>query len=139
MYYIYALWSAFLCVGFSFGGMLASCISARLWHNTMADQEALAQRMICITFGQPLLQMKMVEEEICISPQFEQSIHCIFIKDDLVPLTFSYLPVDERKPPPSMSPVVHPKTKAVVASDAVPQATAQTLLEPVRHDCNVFL
>ena len=106
-------------LGFSFGGMLASCVSARLWQNmTTADQAFLLQHVICITFGQPFLQIKMVQEEIQICPKFEQSIHSIFYKDDVVPLMLSYLHVDESSLPKVSAPV--PKAKALVGpSDSV--------------------
>ena len=94
--------------------MLASCVSARLWQNATADQMFLLQHVVCITFGQPFLQIKMVQEEIQICPQFEQSIHSIFYKDDVVPLMLSYLHVDESKLPEVSSPVSYPKAKALV-------------------------
>ena len=85
----------------------------------MADQDALTQDIICITFGQPFLPIKMVEDEIEISPQFEKSIHCIFSKDDYVPLALSYLPVDKREPLPDTFHSLS-KAKALVGqSDAV--------------------
>ena len=109
-------------LGFSFGGILACCVSARLWHSTI-DREALSQRVICITFGQPFLQIKMVEEEDAICPQFMESIHSVFNKKDIVPLLFSFLNVDESKHP-NVSPGVFRKTKALVGpDDAIPKPT----------------
>ena len=72
-------------VGFSFGGMLACCVAARLWHST-TNRDVLLERVICITFAQPFLQIKMVEEQIEICQQFRKCIHSIFNKADLVPL-----------------------------------------------------
>ena len=113
--------------------MLACCICARLWHNAMADQDALTQDIICITFGQPFLPLKMVEDEMAISPQFEKSIHCIVSKDDSVPLALSYLPVDERKPLPVILPSL-PKAKAVVGpSETLTTSASQHLLETVSY------
>ena len=77
-------------VGFSFGGMLACCVAARLWQST-TDQDVLLQRVICITFGQPFLHIKMVEDQIRICPKFEKSIHSVFNKDDFVPLMIGCL------------------------------------------------
>ena len=65
--------------------MLACCVCVRLWQS-ITKQEVLLQRAICITFGQPLLQIKMVKEEVRICPQFEKSIHSVFSVDDYVPL-----------------------------------------------------
>ena len=115
--------------GFSFGGMLACCVGAQLWHNTAADREVLLQRVICITFGRPFLKIKMVEEEINICPEFEQSIHSVFNKEDVVPLMCSYLCTDEGKLPNVPSPPTYPKTNALVGTSddaTVPRATKQT-------------
>ena len=71
-------------IGFAFGGMLACCVGARLWAST-TEAQILLERVVCITFGQPFLQIKMVQEEIEICPQFEESIHSIFYKEDFVP------------------------------------------------------
>ena len=101
--------------------MLACCVAAKLWYSVTADRDVLLERVICITFGQPFLQIDMVEEEIAICPQFEQSIHSVFIKDDIVPLMFSYLAVEESDLPKVPSPVTVPKMKALVApSESVP-------------------
>jgi GTP-binding protein EngB required for normal cell division len=106
--------------GFSFGGMLASCVSARLWQNATADQAFLLQHVVCITFGQPFLQIKMVQDEIQICPQFEQSLHSIFYKDDVVPLMLSYLHVDESKLSNVPSPVPPSEAKVLMGpSDSV--------------------
>ena len=102
----------FMFIGFSFGGMLACCVGAQLWRST-TDREILLQRVVCITFGQPFLQIKMVQDEIDICPQFEQSIHSVFSKDDVVPLMFSYLHVDESNLPNVSSPLSS-TTKALV-------------------------
>lgn len=93
--------------------MLACCIGARLWHFTTADREVLLQRVTCITFGQPFLKIRMVEDEIKICPQFEQSIHSIFNKDDVVPLLFGYLHIDESKVPNVSPPSSYSKVKAI--------------------------
>ena len=118
-------------VGFSFGGMLAMCITSQLWHCAMADQQALSERIICITFGQPLMQLKMVEEQISFSPQFEQSIHCVFRQEDVFPVVLSYIPTDEKTPIPNMSPPSHSEAKALVARSETSEATTQSTSEPV--------
>lgn len=93
--------------------MLACCVGARLWHLTPADREVLLQRVVCITFGQPFLKIRMVEDEIKICPQFEQSIHSVFNKDDVVPLMFGYLHIDESNLPDLSSPSSCSKAKAI--------------------------
>ena len=115
-------------LGHSFGGMLACCVGAQLWHSTMADQEFLLQHIICITFAQPFLKIKMIEEQIKITPQFESAIHSIFSTDDIVPLMFSYLNVDE-----SVSSLLsHPKVKTQVGPcDVVSKASTQSSPKPV--------
>ena len=112
--------------------MLALCISAKLWHSTMADQQALTERIICITFGQPLVKLKMVEDEISVSGEFEKSIHSVFSKDDFVPAMFSYMPIDNREPEPNVSPLLHPKMKALAApNDTMSQGNPRNTSEQV--------
>lgn len=108
--------------------MLACCIGAQLWHFTTADREVLLQRVICITFGQPFLKIKMVEDEIKFCPQFEQSIHSIFNKDDVVPLLFGYLHIDESKVP---SPSSYSKAKAI-SGPSNPEASPERVANLVR-------
>ena len=106
--------------------MLACCVGARLWHSTMAEQEFLLQHIICITFGQPFMKIKILEEEIGICPKFENTIYSVFSKVDNVPLMFSYLNLDESQPPPAPSSVSYPKSKALVGpSDAVENVSTQ--------------
>ena len=93
--------------------MLACCVAAQLWYKTPASQDFLLERVICITFGQPFLQNNMVDEKISICPQFEQSIHSVFNKDDVIPLVLSYVHEEESKlpkmpPPPKVPALVGP-------------------------------
>ena len=108
--------------------MLACCVGARLWHTTMADQEFLQQHIICITFGQPFLKIKMVQEQIQITPKFESVIHSVFSTDDVIPFMFSYLNVDGS---PS-SVLSYPKVKNEVGpSDVVSTAPTESPPKPV--------
>ena len=117
--------------------MLACCICAKLWHNTMADQDVLTQDLLCITFGQPLLPIKMVEDEISLFPLFEQAIHCVYCEEDPVPLTISCLRVDEK-----MSLLHNFSTaKAIVGpSDPGTNSPSKNASEPVSfHNQTVYL
>lgn len=118
--------------GFSFGGMLACCVAARLWHST-TDRDVLLQRVICITFAQPFLKIKMIEEEIEICPQFEKSIHSIFNKDDLVPLMIRCLDLPGL-PLPNVKALTAPSDKFPLRSSGK-HASGKHPVQPVRYIC----
>ena len=86
--------------------MLACCVNAWLWHST-TDREILLHRVICITFGQPFLQIRMVKDKIESCPQFEETIHSVVVKDDRVPLMFGCLNF------PNLSSLAAPQVKAL--------------------------
>ena len=77
--------------GFSFGGMLACCIAANIWRRSQINADVLKEQVICITFGQPLISIRFVQEVIrdC-GPQFERTIYSMFNKDDVIPGLLQY-------------------------------------------------
>lgn len=82
------------CIGFSFGGMLACCIAARLWKESVIPIDVLEDRVICITFGQPLIAISYVQDTINTITKFENTIHAIYDQEDVFPrlLRDKYLP-----------------------------------------------
>ena len=80
-------------VGFSFGGMLACCVAANIWKKSFLSPQVLEKNMICITFGQPLMGIAFVQEVIRMFPVFENTIHSVLDKRDLVPRILRYFTV----------------------------------------------
>ena len=76
--------------GFSFGGMMACHMAAVLWKGSSLDRDILKKNIICITFGQPLIPIVSVEEAINDHPQFEDTIHAVYEKDDFIPRVLYY-------------------------------------------------
>lgn len=79
-------------VGFSFGGMLACCVTTKLWREpTSALNTALLRNNVtCITFGQPLIRIPYVQETIEVFPLLEQTIHLVLNKEDYIPGLLHY-------------------------------------------------
>lgn len=71
--------------GFSFGGVLAQMLTAQLWLQPLIDTEVLKSNVICITFGQPLVQSEQLSHATDIFPDFKDSIHAICLEDDSFP------------------------------------------------------
>eukprot|EP00731_Ephydatia_muelleri_P033464 Em0030g21a len=71
--------------GFSFGGMLACFVAASIWNSSVISPEEFKHRVICITFGQPLIGIPLVEDIINTSHEFRESIHLIFDQTDVIP------------------------------------------------------
>ena len=74
-----------MCVGFSFGGMLACSVAANIWKRSQINTDALKDRVICINFGQPLINMPFVQDVIKDFQQFETTIYSMFTKEDVIP------------------------------------------------------
>ena len=50
----------------------------------------LQKNVICITFGQPLFSIPYVQEMVQIYPAFEQTLHLVLDKEDIVPPILCY-------------------------------------------------
>ena len=65
--------------------MLACCNAARLWKESVIPVDILEDRVICITFGQPLVAISYVQETINAIAKFENTIQAIFDQEDIFP------------------------------------------------------
>ena len=70
--------------------MLACSVIAKLWKETYANASLLEENVICITFGQPLIQIPPLQEAIEAFPKLEKTIHQIFNKEDIIPGLLHY-------------------------------------------------
>lgn len=72
-------------LGFSFGGVLAQMLAAQLWLLPHIHTDQLMSNVICITFGQPLIQSDLLTNVVDFFPEFENNIHVIGSEDDGFP------------------------------------------------------
>lgn len=77
-------------IGFSFGAMLACCSAARLWKDTYISTDILEKYVICISFGQPLLNIPYVQDTVTTYPEFESTLYSIYESEDIFPRLFQY-------------------------------------------------
>ena len=68
--------------GFGFGGVLAQMLVARLWLLPLIDVDQLTSNVVCITFGQPLIQSEHLSLVADIFPSFSNSVHAIGLVED---------------------------------------------------------
>ena len=71
--------------GFSFGGLLAAALTARVWETPYFPAVLLKQNLICITFGQPHVTVPMLESVAAQNPELASCIHSFYCEDDPVP------------------------------------------------------
>ena len=81
-----------LCVvGFCFGGVLAQMLAAHLWLLPQTDADHLMSRVVCITFGQPMIQSEQLSHVAAIFPDFGNNVHTIGLVDDSFPCVIERL------------------------------------------------
>ena len=81
-------------IGFSYGGMLACCVTSYLWRAGFLLSVALLQKNVtCITFGQPLINIPFVHDTIMRFPELEETIHLVLDEQDKLPGIFHYFQV----------------------------------------------
>ena len=71
--------------GFSFGGLLASTVLARVWDTPYISAELLKENLTCITFGQPLVRVDVIQKVARRRPEMVSTIHAIFTEVDHLP------------------------------------------------------
>ena len=78
-------------VGYLFGGMLACYVAANLWKENCVTLDVLQRNVICITFGQPLIELPFVNNATDrFSEAFKRSVHTYFSHDDPLPFLLRY-------------------------------------------------
>ena len=61
-----------------------------MWQNPLLGDDLLKENVVCVTFGQPLINLPVVLEAIEASPDLESSLHSVFVKEDLVPRVMQF-------------------------------------------------
>ena len=65
-------------------------MAASIWRRCFIHADVLEKSIVCITFGHPLLTIPLVQEVARCNPKFEDTIHAVFDKDDIVPQLLQY-------------------------------------------------
>ena len=75
--------------GFSSGGLLACMVASVLWKdNSYIGSDELKANTMCLTFGQPIINMPCISELAQKYPDFTATIHQVYLKCDLIPQIF---------------------------------------------------
>ena len=77
--------------GFSFGGLLACLLAAKIWKLGGVDADVLKNKLNCITFGQPQLPIRSIQEVAARFPDFASNIHAVYLEEDMVPRVLKFL------------------------------------------------
>ena len=60
-------------------------LAARLWLLPQTDTDHLMSSVVCITFGQPVIQSEHLSHVAAIFPDFRNNVHTIGLVDDSFP------------------------------------------------------
>ncbi len=77
--------------GFSFGGLLAKAVAARMWREPLLSVESLQENLACITLGAPMITLPVVTMAMEEAPQFGNTVHSIMLNSDPIPNLFMFL------------------------------------------------
>ena len=78
-----------LYVGFSSGGLIACMVSSLLWKdNSYIGSDELKANTMCLTFGQPIINLQCISELVQKYPEFKATLHQVYLKSDLIPQIF---------------------------------------------------
>ncbi|XP_064385834.1 uncharacterized protein LOC135334540 isoform X2 [Halichondria panicea] len=77
--------------GFSFGGLLAKAVAARMWREPLLSVESLQENVACITLGAPMITSPVVTMAMEETPQFGSTVHSIMLDSDPIPKLCMFL------------------------------------------------
>ena len=77
--------------GFSFGGLLASTVTALVWDLPYISADLLKDNLTCITFGKPCVSVRVIQTVAQRRPEISTTIHSIYSESDVVPSLMSFL------------------------------------------------
>lgn len=60
-------------------------VMASIWRTSYIRKDILHRRVICITFGLPVVSIPYIKEVAEMFPKFESTIHSIFSTEDVIP------------------------------------------------------
>ena len=78
-----------LFIGFSSGGLIACMASFVLWKDSsFIGSDELKANTMCLTFGQPIINMPCISDLVQKYPDFTATLHQVYLKSDLIPQIF---------------------------------------------------
>ena len=77
--------------GFLLGGLLACSITTLIWKSGVFSAEHLQERLSCITFSQPFINLPELSEVAESQPEIVSTLHAVYRKDDAYPKMLMYL------------------------------------------------
>lgn len=76
-------------IGFSSGGIIACMVSSMLWkENSYIGSDELKSNTMCLTFGQPIINLPCISDLVQKYPDFKTTLHQVYLKSDLIPQIF---------------------------------------------------
>ena len=81
----------YIYTGFSFGGLLASTVTALVWDLPYISADLLKDNLTCITFGKPCVSVRVIQTVAQRRPEISTTIHSIYSEIDVVPSLMSFL------------------------------------------------
>lgn len=78
-------------IGFSFGGLLAKAVSARMWREPLLSVESLQENIACISLAAPMITLPVVTMAMEETPQFGSTVHSIVLNSDPIPKLTMFL------------------------------------------------
>ena len=70
---------------------MASAVAASVWDTPYISSDLLKENMTCITFGQPLVSVDVIQRVAKARPEMVTTIHAIFTEQDQIPSLMSLL------------------------------------------------
>ena len=68
-------------------------MAASVWDTPYISSDLLKENMTCITFGQPLVSVDVIQRVTRARPEMVTTVHAIFIEQDQIPSLMSLLDV----------------------------------------------
>ena len=69
---------------------MASCIAAHLWNESFLTVKQLRSNVMCITFGQPFIEVPYIRKAIDHFSDLKYTFHYIYDEEDLFPSLLQY-------------------------------------------------
>ena len=68
---------------------MASAVAASVWDTPYISSDLLKENMTCITFGQPLVSVDVIQRVAKARPEMVTTIHAIYTEQDQIPSLMS--------------------------------------------------
>ena len=70
--------------------MLACYVTATLWKESYIPVTDLEKNVVCVTYGQPLIKVPLVEQVIKDFDHFQDTVYHVFDREDIFPRVLRY-------------------------------------------------